>query len=75
MTAGSSIDLSRVLHEHLAQASPDLLRELMQGFNNTLLSADADSACGAAYGPATSAEPTAVTGATGTATSTPGSAP
>lgn len=49
MTAGSSIDPAEFLHEHLAQASPDLLRELMQGFINTLLSADADSVCGAAY--------------------------
>ena len=50
MTAGPSIDPAEFLHEHLAQASPDLLRELMQGFINTLLSADADSVCGAAYG-------------------------
>jgi hypothetical protein len=28
------------LHEHLEQASPDLLRELMEGFINKLLSAD-----------------------------------
>jgi putative transposase len=50
MTAGSSIDPAEFLHEHLAQASPDLLRELMAGFINTLLSVDADSVCGAAYG-------------------------
>ena len=50
MTAGSSIDPAEFLHEHLAQASPDLLRGLLQGFINTLLSADADSVCGAAYG-------------------------
>jgi len=50
MTARPSIDPAEFLHEHLAQASPDLLRELMQGFVNTLLSADADSVCGAAYG-------------------------
>ncbi len=50
MTAKSSIDPVEFLHEQLAQASPDLLRELMQGFVNTLLSADADSVCGAAYG-------------------------
>ncbi|GAA4728582.1 hypothetical protein GCM10023350_09670 [Nocardioides endophyticus] len=49
MTAKSSIDPAEFLHEHLSQASPDLLRELMQGFVNTLLSADADSVCGA-YG-------------------------
>ena len=50
MTAGSSIDPAEFLHEHLAQASPDLMRELMEGFVNTLLSADADSVCGAGYG-------------------------
>ena len=50
MTAKTSIDPAEFLHEHLSQASPDLLRELMQGFVNTLLSADADSVCGAAYG-------------------------
>ena len=50
MTARSSIDPAEFLHEHLAQASPDLLRQLMEGFVNTLLSADADSVCGAAYG-------------------------
>jgi transposase-like protein len=50
MTAGSSIDPAEFLRDELAQASPDLLRELMEGFINTLLSADADSVCGAAYG-------------------------
>src|SRR4051794_13365770 len=39
-----------MLEEQLAQASPDLLRELLQTFINTLLSAEADSVCGAAYG-------------------------
>lgn len=38
MTAGSSIDPAEFLHEHLAQASLDLLRELMEGFINTLRS-------------------------------------
>ena len=46
MTAGSVIDPTEYLHEHLEQASPDLPRELMEGFINTLLSADADSVCG-----------------------------
>ena len=50
MTARPSIDPAEFMHEHLSQASPDLLRELMQGFVNTLLSADADSVCGASYG-------------------------
>jgi hypothetical protein len=31
MTAGSSIDPREFLHGHLAQASPDLMRELMEG--------------------------------------------
>ena len=34
----------------MAQASPDLLRELMATFINTLLSAQADAVCGAEYG-------------------------
>ena len=50
MTANPSIDPAAFLHEHLSRASPDLLRELMQGFVSTLLSADADSVCGACYG-------------------------
>jgi putative transposase len=50
MTASPSIDPADFLHEHLEQASPDLLRELMEGFINKLLSADADSVCGASYG-------------------------
>ena len=50
MTASSSIDPSEFLHEHLAEASPDLLRQLMESFLNTLLSAEADSVCSAAYG-------------------------
>ncbi len=50
MTVKSSIDPARLLEEQLAQASPDLLRELLQTFINVLLSADADSVCGAEYG-------------------------
>jgi len=34
----------------LAVASPDLLHELMGGFVNTVLSAEADRVCGAAFG-------------------------
>jgi putative transposase len=49
MTAGPSIDPAHFLHEHLAQASPDLMRELLTTFVNALLSADADAVCGAAY--------------------------
>ena len=50
MTARPSIDPSRLLEEQLAQASPDLLRHMLQMFINTLLSAEADSVCGADYG-------------------------
>ena len=39
MTVISSIDPARLLEEQLAQASPDLLRELLGTFINTLLSA------------------------------------
>ena len=50
MTAAPSIDPALLLHEQLAQASPDLMRELLTTFVNALLSADADAVCGAAYG-------------------------
>ena len=50
MTVRSSIDPARLLEEQLAQASPDLLRELLGTFINTLLSAEADAVCGAEYG-------------------------
>jgi transposase-like protein len=53
MTANTSIDPSRLLEEQLAQASPDLLRELLGTFINTLLSAEADAVCGAPYGTVT----------------------
>jgi putative transposase len=50
MTVNPSIDPARMLEEQLAQASPDLLRELLTTFINTLMSAEADVVCGAAYG-------------------------
>jgi len=50
MTATPSIDPEQFLHEQLAQASPDLMRELLETFVNALLSAQADSVCGAEYG-------------------------
>jgi putative transposase len=50
MTVDASIDPARMLGEHLAQASPDLLRELLATFVNALLSAEADAVCGADYG-------------------------
>jgi transposase-like protein len=53
MTVRSSIDPARLLEEQLAQASPDLLRELLGTFINTFLSAEADAVCGAEYGTVT----------------------
>ncbi|WP_432537717.1 transposase, partial [Kineococcus arenarius] len=50
MTAHPMMDPARFIDEQLAQASPDLLRELMATFVNTLMSADADAVCSAAYG-------------------------
>jgi putative transposase len=50
MTAVPSIDPARFLDEQLAQASPDLMRDLLSTFVNALLSAQADAVCGAGYG-------------------------
>jgi len=50
MTAGPSIDMSGWLDEHLGQASPDLLREMVRSFAQALMSAEADAVCGAGYG-------------------------
>src|SRR3954447_9682217 len=50
MTAPSSIDPAHFLHEQLAQASPNLLRQLLTTFIDTLMSAEADAVCGADYG-------------------------
>ena len=47
--APHDIDPARFLEDHLAQASPDLLREMLTTFINALLSADADAVCGASY--------------------------
>lgn len=55
MAARPSIDPQELLHEQLAQASPDLLRDLMQMFVNALLSGQADAVCGADYGSRTEA--------------------
>ena len=49
MTVNPSIDPARLIEEQLSQASPDLLRELLTLFINTLMSAKADAVCGAAY--------------------------
>jgi putative transposase len=50
MTATSSIELPAWMAEQLSQASPDLLRQMVQIFAEALMSADADAVCGAGYG-------------------------
>src|SRR5215216_5609434 len=50
MTATQSIDLPGWMAEQLSQASPDLLRAMLQAFAEALMSADADAVCGAGYG-------------------------
>ena len=50
MTAAPSIDPARFLQDELAQASPDLMRDMLTTFINALLSAQADAVCGAEYG-------------------------
>src|ERR1700743_194475 len=50
MTAVPSIDLSAWLTEQLAQASPDLLRQMITTFVSALMGAEADAVCGAEYG-------------------------
>jgi putative transposase len=49
MTANTSIDPARMLHEQLANASPDLLRQMLSAFIQTLMSAEIDAVCGAPY--------------------------
>jgi putative transposase len=50
MTATPSIDLPAWMVEQLSQASPDLLRQMVQTFAEALMSSDADAVCGAGYG-------------------------
>lgn len=50
MTAPYSIDPTRFLSEQLEQASPDLLRQMLQSFITALMGAEADAVCGAEYG-------------------------
>jgi transposase-like protein len=50
VTAPSSIDPARFLHDQLASASPDLLRSMLTTFVNVLMSAEADAICCAPYG-------------------------
>ncbi len=50
MTAVPSIDPEHFLREQLDQASPDLMRDLLNTFVNALLGAQADAVCGVGYG-------------------------
>ena len=50
MTAAHIVDPAGVLTEALADASPDLMRSLLQTMINTLVSADADAVIGAEWG-------------------------
>lgn len=50
MTTPSIVDPATVLTNALGDASPDLMRTLLQTMINTLLSAEADAICGAEYG-------------------------
>ncbi|WP_448304769.1 transposase [Corynebacterium phoceense] len=51
MAAGpESIDPTAYLEELLTQASPDLMREMLGDFINQILSAQADTVCGADWG-------------------------
>ena len=51
----TKMDLHDVLRKVLAEDEPDVLRELMKVFLEALMGAEADSACGAAYGERTEA--------------------
>jgi len=44
------MDISSWLRKRLEEASPDLLRAMVQDFAEALMSAEADALCGAAYG-------------------------
>jgi len=50
MTAAHIVDPAHVLGEALAEASPDLMRHLLQTMINALLSADVDAVVGAEWG-------------------------
>ena len=50
MADNTSVDLARVPGDNPVQASPDLLRAMVQAFAEALMGADADALCGAPYG-------------------------
>jgi transposase-like protein len=49
MAAQDSVDVAGWLSDRLADASPDLLRDMIQSFAEALMSAEADALCGAGY--------------------------
>ena len=50
MTNAHFIDPEKFLSDQLAEASPDLLRSMLSTFIQALMSAEADSVCGADFG-------------------------
>ena len=71
MTAAHDIDWPQLLAERLTTTHPDVLRELLATFIHTLMGAEADAVCGAAYGQR-SAERTNHATPIGIVNSTPG---
>jgi transposase-like protein len=71
MADNASVDLARVPGDNPVQASPDLLRAMVQAFAEALMGADADALCGAPYGQP-SAERVNYRNGTGSAGGTPG---
>src|SRR6218665_3968524 len=63
MTAPHIVDPAGLLGDALAEASPDLMRSLLQTMINALLSADADAVVGAEYGRPSPGRPAQRTGA------------
>jgi transposase-like protein len=49
MAAPNSVDLAGWVQDRLAEASPDLLREMIKTFADALMAAEADAICGAGY--------------------------
>jgi transposase-like protein len=45
-----TMDVSSWLRKQLEEASPDLLRAMVQNFAEALMGAEADALCGAGYG-------------------------
>ena len=67
MTAAHIVDPSSLLVEAMADASPDLMRSLLQTMINALLSEHADTVVGAEWGkPLQSVPPSAMVTATAT---------